>query len=133
MYQADALNAARSQAQAMPSVSPAVHRSVTRQRLQTSEVVQLKTKKAQLNPTVVALVLANPIVLLGIGIFIMLLLILGYFALGKMVAALFLVFGAISLFTGKLHWSMGLLLIATGVLFWWNPGDFLNLSALQLG
>ena len=85
----------------------------------------MKQKKGQV-AWVIALLVANPLVLLGLAIFIILFLLGFWFALGKLLGTFLVLFGGFLTF--RMDWKIGLPVMALGLLVFTNPFDWESLQ-----
>ncbi|CAB1060219.1 hypothetical protein D1BOALGB6SA_4984 [Olavius sp. associated proteobacterium Delta 1] len=81
-------------------------------------------------PPIIAALAGIPWILFGAGVFILILLALIYFALGKIIGTGLIVVGIIAIF--KLSWKIGLPMILIGLLTFINPFGWENLAAAPL-
>ena len=79
--------------------------------------------------SILALLMANPFVLLGIAIFVIVVLLLFYFALGKIIGVGLIGFGAYMMIK---NWKIGLILLISGIFVLMNPFEWSSLSAVPL-
>ena len=89
----------------------------------------MKSKKGFV-PMIIGALLTAPWVLLGLGIFVVLLLLGIYFALGKLIGAGLIVFGGFLI--SRFDWRIGAVIMGVGLLFFYNPFDWDTLSAVPL-
>jgi hypothetical protein len=75
-------------------------------------------------------VLANPWVWLGAAIFVLVLLVLIFFALGQIIGVAVVALGIMLAF--KADWRVGLVFIIIGAFLFFNPLDWDSLSAVPL-
>ena len=92
----------------------------------------LKTKKGFVSVVawIFSLLIASPMVLLGIGIFLLVLLLGIYFALGKIIGVVIVAAGLF--FSFKINWKVGLVFVAIGALLFFNPFSWDSLSMVPL-
>lgn len=89
----------------------------------------MKNKKGVANVGMMLFsIFKNPVALLGLGIFIVVMMVMFYFMLGKIVGTALILIGAMSLMNKTWGWHVGLIMIILGILMFWNPFGFSMLS-----
>lgn len=80
---------------------------------------------------VLGILFAAPYVALGTGIFLLLVLLGFYLALGKLLGAGLMVLGG--LLAWRMDWKIGVPLIGVGILLFYNPFEWESLSMVPFG
>lgn len=91
------------------------------------------TKKGQMDPWSLMALLFNPWVLLGIGVFALILVLLSFFMLGKVLGSVLVLAGTLMLVMQRAPWYVGAMLLVAGVFMLWNPGDMMALNFMPFG